>query len=64
MKQKKEFDLGNFEVMTETSNGNLIGGFSAATGGSNGSALAARNTNCPITNNCNGGNCTKGCGTQ
>ncbi len=65
MKEKKGFDFRNFEVMTEMSNGNLIGGFSATTGGGSGGALiAVKNDSCPITNNCNGGNCVRGCGSN
>ncbi len=57
MKKKQTSKLEQFELLTETSTGSLIGGFSTTLfleidpidGGG-------------TTNNCNGGNCVAGCG--
>jgi hypothetical protein len=68
MNYNPNMDLTKFEVLSETGNGSLIGGFSVA--------LAANLTRTPLlesesnvlancsetTNNCQGGNCVKGCG--
>jgi hypothetical protein len=61
-------DLTKFEVLSETGNGNLIGGFSDALAANNPSmSLLAAESNVladcsTTTNNCQGGNCVKGCG--
>lgn len=40
----------------------FLGGFSMVLGTPGVAGLAARNKTCPITNNCNAGNCVRGCG--
>ncbi len=60
----KKFNLIPYEVLTETSNGILVGGFSAVAGGgiSNGSLGTVTNKDCPVMgNNCNGHNCARAC---
>lgn len=61
MKDKKKDYLGKFEVLSETKSGSLVGGFSKAMSG--GATVNREGTNLICTNNCNGGNCVKGCGT-
>lgn len=58
MEKGKKNNLSNFEKLTETPEGQLVGGFSATASnklGANGKMAAA-------TNNCHGGNCAAGCG--
>lgn len=62
MKNKK-INLKDVEVLSETSNGTLVGGFSLATASA--SSIASyyeKNVQCTVTNNCDGGNCRSGCG--
>ncbi|WP_196896226.1 hypothetical protein [Aureivirga marina] len=63
---KKQFDIKKFEVL-ETSNEVLKGGFSTAYTGAGLDAAfkEAKNvlSNCS-TNNCHGGNCASGCGSD
>lgn len=54
-KIKITFDISNFEPISEDSGNKLVGGFSASMS-SNGESLES------LSNNCNGGNCIKGCG--
>ena len=54
--------LLKFEVLSESKSGNLVNGFSAAIGMSDASALGGMMPNLGCTNNCEGGNCVKGCG--
>jgi hypothetical protein len=60
---KKKFEITKFEVL-ETSSEMLKGGFSTAyAGGTKAINISGNNVgNCPTVNNCNGGNCVKGCG--
>ena len=62
MTQGKKVNFKNFEVLTETNNGTMIGGFSVIVLTSSSASLAGTNKDCHVTNNCNGGNCVKGCG--
>ena len=55
-KVKKMFDMSNFEPVAEDSENNLVGGFSISIGNIFQDML--QNT----TNNCQGGNCSSGCG--
>lgn len=51
------FNISNFEPVSENSINKLIGGFSTS--------LSARGDSLEIlSNNCHGGNCVKGCGTN
>ncbi|WP_452225610.1 hypothetical protein [Lacinutrix chionoecetis] len=52
---KISFNLLGFEPITETSENKMIGGFSDSVNGK----IDSLNT---LSNNCMGGNCTKGCG--
>jgi hypothetical protein len=60
----KKLKLELFEQLTENAEGQLISGFSEAfegrlmMGGDDGSNIIG------CTNNCNGGNCTPGCGSK
>ena len=63
-KEVNKMNLKDIELLSENSNGVLVGGFSIVTG-STGPPKAysiAKNVGCAVTNNCNGGNCTTGCG--
>lgn len=62
MKEIKKVGFKNFEALSETSNGNMIGGFSAIIITSTSTNFFATNKECHVVNNCNGGNCTAGCG--
>ncbi len=56
-KVKLSFEISNFETISENSEKKLVGGFSASlTGGSD--SLET------LSNNCNGGNCSFGCGSS
>ena len=56
-KVKLTFDISNFEAISENSEKKLVGGFSSSlTGGSD--SLET------LSNNCHGGNCATGCGTN
>jgi len=57
MEKKTKKSLTEFEVLNESSQGSLVGGFSVAL---TSSAQALENT----TNNCQGGNCKIGCGAE
>ena len=63
MEQKKSKSLSQFELLSENSNGFLISGFSLAVQSNLFGGIDSENTNnkCTI-NNCDGGNCVKGCG--
>lgn len=66
MKEKQKNNFKNFEVLSETNNGTLVGGFSSI-GGSlplTSNLLEVKNKGCHVSNNCNGGNCARGCGVQ
>ena len=65
MEKNKKISFKNFEALTETGNGVLIGGFSMVTLGSSSSLTGSdvKNVRCVVGNNCQGGNCVKGCGT-
>ena len=56
-KVKMMFDISNFEPVSEDSESKLVGGFSIS---------LSQQTQDPVqqetTNNCQGGNCVKGCG--
>jgi len=54
MKKTQKKDFAKFEVLNESSQGSLIGGFSIA--------LNAVISNATESNNCQGGNCVDGCG--
>ena len=57
-------NLGQFELLTESSNGILVSGFSTAIQSNIIGGLVDRtNKGCTI-NNCNGGNCAVGCSPQ
>ena len=61
MKKNQKANLARFEVLKEAKTGNLIGGFSNAIGNTDPlHSRVAGNVIC--TNNCDGGNCVKGCG--
>jgi hypothetical protein len=63
MNEIKKRNFRNFEALTETTDGFMIGGFTAIILPSyGGAAYGATNTGCTVTNNCNGGNCAKNCG--
>jgi hypothetical protein len=62
METKKKFDFKNFEVMSESGNGKLLHGFTAAKSGITSVYGAFATNTCPVTNNCNNGNCAAGCG--
>lgn len=59
MKTEKKMSLSNFEKLTETPEGTLVGGFSVSA-----SSVTAFNASvkAAATNNCAGGNCAAGCG--
>ena len=57
MKNEKKMTLSNFEKLTESPEGTLVGGFSASV-----TSKFTANTKASATNNCNGGNCAAGCG--
>ena len=68
MSKENKFEVSKFEQL-ETSNGEILqGGFSSSEMGAGiwdwlkGLVTAEVNAYCPETNNCNGGNCTSGCG--
>lgn len=63
MSKKKKMDLTKFEGLNQNTEGQLIGGFSVTLNAMGNTAFAA-NDRCQTTNNCNGGNCVKGCGTD
>lgn len=54
-KKSKQLDLNAIEVLFETENGTLMGGFSLA------ASFNQLSMSDPVTNNCNAGNCVKGC---
>jgi hypothetical protein len=62
MKEIKKMDFKNFEALSESGHGNMIGGFSAIIIATSTSSFYATNSECHVVNNCNGGNCTAGCG--
>jgi hypothetical protein len=62
MKENKKVDFKNFEVLSESRNGNMIGGFSPIIIVASTSSFYATNSECHVVNNCNGGNCASGCG--
>ncbi|WP_340203326.1 hypothetical protein [Ascidiimonas sp. W6] len=55
-KVKMIFDISNFEPVAEDSENKLVGGFSASVSGTFQDPVQE------TTNNCQGGNCVKGCG--
>jgi len=57
MKKKIKQNLTEFEVLNESSQGNLVGGFSVVMTASASAMLTE-------TNNCQGGNCKTGCGAE
>ena len=62
--KKQKSSLIKFEKLNENENGILKSGFSVVInyyGGVNGEPT---NIKCHETNNCNGGNCVKNCGTM
>ena len=59
--KKSKISLLQFEVLQESENGTLQSGFSVAIINHHGGLVGATNKECTITNNCNGGNCVKGC---
>lgn len=58
MEKKEKFDLSKFEALSQNQQGQLVGGFSAATDPND------QLPTDPVTNNCNGGNCVSGCQTN
>jgi len=58
MKKMQTKDLTRFEVLNETAQGSLVGGFSFALTADVSTNLA------DTTNNCQGGNCKTGCGAE
>lgn len=63
MSKKEKMDLTKFEGLNQNKEGLLVGGFSV-TFNAGSSASLGTNDRCQTVNNCNGGNCTKGCGTD
>ena len=68
MSKENKFEVSKFEQL-ETSNGEILqGGFSTSEMGAGfwdwvkGLVTVDANGYCPVTNNCNGGNCASGCG--
>lgn len=59
MEKNQKIDLTKFEVMVETQQGQLVGGFSIA------ASSTTTSVQDPVTNNCGGnnagGNCIPGC---
>lgn len=54
---KINFNLADFEAISETAENQLVGGFSTSISVMAGTPFAVED------NNCNGGNCVSGCGT-
>lgn len=53
--------IGKLESLLDAEMGQLQGGF-VSVGGENNLLDGVHNIRCPITNNCDGGNCVAGCG--
>ncbi len=64
MKDNQKMDLTKFEALSETTQGALVGGFSTAMAVSPGGGEIGETINDGCTNNCDGGNCIKGCGSS
>lgn len=61
MSKKMKMDLTKFEGLNQNKEGLLVGGFSV-TFNAPSNSVSMLNDRCQTTNNCNGGNCVKGCG--
>ncbi|MCC6283414.1 MAG: hypothetical protein IT262_22605 [Saprospiraceae bacterium] len=54
--------MAKLEALQEVEMGQLQGGFASLSAKASMAALDAKNDHCPITNNCDGGNCVVNCG--